>query len=61
MKNKDVIDSYDYLGNAAAAGDCTGLIPEGEIKEEDLERYREIYQFGAPKLEGKNKNKKLEG
>lgn len=45
--NEEIIDEYDFLGNAATAGDCTGLIPEGEVTEEDLEIYREIYRFGA--------------
>lgn len=52
-RNQRVIDAYDYLGNAATSGDCTGLIPEGEVKEEDLETYRDIYLFGAPKMEEK--------
>ena len=25
--NQKIIDSYDYLSNAASAQDCTGLIP----------------------------------
>ena len=27
--NQKIIDSYDYLSNAASAQDCTGLIPVG--------------------------------
>ncbi len=51
-KNENIEDDdYDYLGNAACVGDCTGLIPEGEVKEEELEDYQEIYQFGAPKAD----------
>ena len=26
-KNQKIIDSYDYLANAASTQDCTGLIP----------------------------------
>ena len=26
MKNQDIIDSFDYLSNAASTWDCTGLI-----------------------------------
>lgn len=51
-KNEKLIDEYDFLGNAATAGDCTGLIPEGKVTEEDLETYREIYRFGAA-IDGK--------
>ena len=54
QKNQKVIDGYDYLGNAATSGDCTGLIPCGEVKEEELETYRDIYLFGAPRMDEKN-------
>ncbi|MDD2978395.1 MAG: hypothetical protein PHN80_00340 [Hespellia sp.] len=54
-ENERIIDAFDYLANAASANDCTGLIPEGECKEEELERYQEIYKFGAPPIDRRNK------
>ena len=47
-RNRQIIEEYDYLGNAATSCDCTGLIPEGEVKEEELEAYQSLYRFGAP-------------
>ncbi len=32
--NQKIIDSYDYLSNAASAQDCTGLIPVGPQTEQ---------------------------
>ena len=29
--DQEIIDSYDYLSNAAFAHDCTGLIPSGPV------------------------------
>ena len=31
-KNQKIIDSYDYLANAASTQDCTGLIPAAPTK-----------------------------
>ncbi|MDD3217820.1 MAG: hypothetical protein PHC41_03270 [Lachnospiraceae bacterium] len=50
-KNQQIIDSYDYLANAASANDCTGLIPAGESTESQLADYQEIYKFGAAKMQ----------
>lgn len=46
--NQEIIDSYDYLANAASAMDCTGLIPSAPQSEEELESYQDIYQFEIP-------------
>ena len=35
--NEQLIDSYDYLSNAASAQDCTGLIPSGVKDVDELE------------------------
>ena len=35
--NQEIIDSYDYLSNAASAQDCTGLIPSGPASKAELE------------------------
>ena len=47
-ENQEIIDAFDYLGNAASAGDCTGLIPEGDTKEKEIEEYQDVYRFGSP-------------
>lgn len=44
-ENKKVIDDYDYLANAASAGDCTGLIPSLPTSETELESYQDVYQY----------------
>ena len=31
--NPKLIDSYDYLSNAASTHDCTGLIPSAPVSE----------------------------
>ena len=44
-KNQQLIDSSDYLGPAASATDCTGLIPSGLTGQAELESYEEMYSF----------------
>lgn len=55
--NREIIDDYDYLSNAASSMDCTGLIPSLPENEDEIEAYNEIYQFlpraSAPKSEEK--------
>ena len=46
--NREIIDSYDYLSNAASAQDCTGLIPSAPVSKEELESYEELYHFLPP-------------
>lgn len=48
--NEELIDSYDYLSNAASANDCTGLIPASPASEAELESYNELYKFEPPTL-----------
>ena len=43
--NQKIIDSYDYLSNAASAQDCTGLIPVGPTNRAELESYEEVYHY----------------
>lgn len=38
---------YDYLGNAASATDCTGLIPSGTVEETELMYYQDLLHFGG--------------
>lgn len=50
-RNAEIIDRYNYLGNAASANECTGLIPFTRNTEDELEDYEEIYQFGSPSID----------
>ena len=49
-ENQKLIDSYDYLSNAASSWDCTGLIPSAPLSRAELESYEEIYHFTPPTL-----------
>ena len=49
-ENEKIIDSYDYLANAASTQDCTGLIPAIPESDEELEAYKDIYNFEPPKV-----------
>lgn len=45
----DILDDYDYLmGCAASARDCTGLIPAGQVTEDELLSYKDVYSFPPP-------------
>lgn len=46
--NEEIIDSYDYLSNAASKQDCTGLIPAEPVSVAELESYEELYHFLPP-------------
>lgn len=46
--NEEIIDSYDYLSNAASMQDCTGLIPAEPADKAELEAYEELYHFLPP-------------
>ncbi|MDO4312627.1 MAG: hypothetical protein Q4C52_06055 [Eubacteriales bacterium] len=50
VNNQKIIDSYDYLSNAASTQDCTGLIPSAPQNEEELESYNALYKFQPPKI-----------
>lgn len=49
-KNEEIIDSYDYLTNAASSMDCTGLMPTPAYTPEQRESYDAIYHFKATPL-----------
>ncbi len=49
-KNQEIIDSYDYLANAASSTDCTGLMPTPAYTPEQREAYDAIYHFKATPL-----------
>ena len=55
-KNQRIIDSYDYLANAASTQDCTGLIPSAPLNEDELDAYNEIYKYQAPQVPNTKKN-----
>lgn len=49
-ENQRIIDSYDYLTNAASARDCTGLIPAAPKNDGELESYDALYKYQPPKI-----------
>lgn len=52
QKNRQIIDSYDYLANAASSQDCTGLIPSEPSSDAERESYQDLYayQYLPPKF-----------
>ena len=48
--NQEVIDSYDFMSNAASSQDCTGLIPAGPVDEAELKSYEAVYHYQPPKV-----------
>lgn len=57
-ENRQIIDSYDYLSNAASTWDCTGLIPSLPTTESELENYEEVYHYQPPRVPEKSKAEK---
>ena len=55
-RNKDIIDSYDYLSNAASKQEMTGLIPSEPISIEEIESYEDLFHFLPPNGKVKNIN-----
>lgn len=56
-ENQRIIDSYDYLSNAASTQDCTGLIPSAPLNEDELESYDALYKYQPPEIPSvENKN-----
>lgn len=45
IENRKIIDSYDYLGNAASTQDCTGLIPSAPASNAEMDSYEDLYQY----------------
>lgn len=54
-KNQEIIDSYDYLTNAASTTDCTGLMPTPAFTEEQRKSYDAIYHFKTTPANPPNK------
>lgn len=52
QENQRIIDSYDYLANAASSQDCTGLIPSEPMSDAERESYQDLYayQYLPPKF-----------
>lgn len=46
--NQEIIDSFDYLSNAASTWDCTGLIPSTPADTAEIESYEDLYHFLPP-------------
>lgn len=46
--NREIIDSFDYLSNAASTWDCTGLIPASPAEGAELDSYEDLYHFLPP-------------
>lgn len=49
-ENQRIIDSYDYLANAASTQDCTGLIPSAPQNTGELESYDALYKYQPPEI-----------
>ena len=56
-ENQKLIDSYDYLSNAASSLDCTGLIPSAPINAAELESYEEVYHYLPPEVKSGDEEK----
>ncbi len=56
--NKELIDNYDYLSNAASTTDFTGLIPSLPKSGSELESYNDIYRFRPAASENWKKEEK---
>lgn len=52
-KKPDLLEDYCPV---SSSGDCTGLIPAGVKKEEELEAYQEMYNFLPPPPDSHNGN-----
>ena len=50
FSNRELIDSCDFLANAASTQDCTGLIPAGPVNEDQLESYDAVYHYQPPEV-----------
>ena len=46
-------DPFYTLNTTASAHECTGLVPSGTGKPEELAAYKELYPFGQPELSEK--------
>lgn len=54
-ENDLIIDAYDYLGKAASATDCTGLIPFAPQSNSELQSYETLYHY-RPSCKAKKMN-----
>lgn len=48
LTNQEIIDSYDYLANAASTTDCTGLIPSEPMSKAERDSYEDVYKYTPP-------------
>ncbi len=56
-QKKIISDGIEHSFNAASTGDCTGLIPSGNVDGAELESYRELYDFLVPEFANEKKEK----
>lgn len=49
--NQKIIDSYDYLSNAASAAGLHRSVPVGPTSRAELESYEEVYHYRPPKID----------
>ena len=56
--SQGILDSCDFLSNAASTQDCTGLIPSGPINEDELESYEALYHYQPPQIKDTYPNDK---
>lgn len=47
--DKEIIDHYDYMANAASTTDATGLIPANPFPDV-VEMYEDVFHFEPPKI-----------
>ena len=53
--NQEIIDSFDFLSNAASTQDCTGLIPSAPVNEDELTSYETVYHYLPPQIKNAQK------
>ena len=49
-ENQKLIDSYDYLSNAASTHDCTGLIPSAPVSEAEHATHEDVSHSRPPRM-----------
>ncbi|MGN0404615.1 MAG: hypothetical protein ACI4F1_05290 [Bariatricus sp.] len=59
QQNNCIIDSYDYLSNAASSQDCTGLIPSLPTSRAELDSYEDVYHYQPPEVPDKKDEQEL--
>lgn len=58
-RQQTIIDNYDYIGNSASAGDCTGLIPSAPQNRAELDSYEDLYHYRPPRIKSENEPQRM--